>query len=394
VERDDAWRSETQLRRSDAFQRASAVGRFMLALEHAIGGDAPLLDWTRRHHALVLVNHAPHVAFAKRRFGPDYVLETHDVLSEQLNSHGVPHFATRAFDRRAKRTTEERTIWAEAEACITLSPSDHAVIAPHARRSKLIRPYIRPTMRRLRPWDEVCAANALSARFQKQTAFDLLLWGDWHRTNVEGVRWFLKKVMPLNPRLANATVLIAGRVIRGLPQRLLHRPNIYAAGFVDHLEDLFARTRVLIVPDRQGSGISIKAMEACAHGAPFVSTCAGMRGVDLDGIQFEPAANAAAFARDVAILLTSRGARADRAKIARGIYEKNFSEHAYEQGWDELIAEVRPNLMTAHASMRTPHSTPQPTPQPTPSSAPAITALEAAHATASEPLRSVTRAKP
>jgi glycosyltransferase involved in cell wall biosynthesis len=345
VERDDGPAGEHALRRAPAFREASAIGRFMLALERPVGGDRALLAWARKHHALTLVNHAPHTAFARRHFSRAYILETHDVLTEQLTSHGVPRFARRAFDNAGKRAAEERAIWRDAQACINLSPADQNAIMPHARHARLIRPYAARKDTGGRAWAEVCAANALPAKFRSRDAFDIMLWGEWHETNVRGVRWFIDKVLPRDPRLASANILIAGRVTRGLPKSLLRQPHIFAAGYVDRLEDFFARAKVLVVPDLQGSGISIKTMEATAFGAPLVSTPAGLRGLDLTGIDMEGAANATALAREVAVLLDSDTARSKRAWRAQQIYERNFSEHAYETGWDDVLGKVRPDLM-------------------------------------------------
>src|SRR5262249_8036797 len=156
--------------------------------------------------ALTLVNHAPHAAFAKRHFGGGYILETHDVLTEQLKSHGVPRFARRGFDSAHKRAAEERAIWAEAQACINLSAADHDAIAPHARYAQLVRPYVAPKSANARDGAEVCAANALPAKFREHDAFDLMLWGEWHETNVNGVRWFIEDAMKHEPRLHDARI--------------------------------------------------------------------------------------------------------------------------------------------------------------------------------------------
>lgn len=52
-------------------------------------------------------------------------------------------------------------------------------------------------------------------------------------------------------------------------------------GFVDDLEALYARTRVVCVPIRTGGGTRFKIIEAAAYGRPIVSTTIGAEGLDM-----------------------------------------------------------------------------------------------------------------
>ncbi len=99
-----------------------------------------------------------------------------------------------------------------------------------------------------------------------------------------------------------------------------------------------ARAKVLVVADLQGSGASVKAMEAIASGVPFAATKAALRGLDLTGLAYAPAADAATLAADVAALLRSDAARKARVEVARALYERNFSAAAYSSAMDEALA--------------------------------------------------------
>lgn len=347
AERDESMKARADLRRRPDYKKRSGIRRFELELEGAKALDEGALAWAGANAQLAIVNHAVHMAFTERVTKAPIVLETHDVLTHQIESHGWPDWVSLSGEPKALRDDDQRDMWRRAAVCVNLTPNDHEEIAKYARAAMFVRPTAEPAAATLRPWADVVAANDLSAEFAAREDIDILLWGDWHNGNVRAVEWFLEHVAA-DPRLANARIAVIGRVTRNVSQSLLRRhPNVVTTGFVDRLGDFFGRTKILAIADRDASGVSIKAIEAIRFGHAFVSTKAGLRGLDTSGVDFRPCETVAAFADDLVALLKSPAALAARSAMARKLFEQNISHDAYERQWREVIAKAAPTLAPA-----------------------------------------------
>ena len=352
AERDQSFRYLSKLHATNAFRESSPVGRMgMLLAEAKI--DRPIAAaWCADRCVLTVVNHLPHVEFAERLANAPIVLETHDIFAKLLTLHGIPNFVPKGPDGDGRRAAEENGVWSRVAACVNLSPDDHAIVAPVARCSALARPYVDRAQHRKRTWPEVLAANRLPAELRNIAPFDIMLWGDWHEGNAAGIRWFLEDVADQHTCLQKASILVVGRVAQALPPRLLQRQRLYAVGFVDRIQDFFARSTVLVIPDRPGStGTSIKIIDAFAQGRCFASTAAGLRGVALGDTGLVPSDDPGALALDIVDLLQSHDARRARAAAALRLYELNFSNAAYSKAWDAILHALLPGLpasATAH----------------------------------------------
>lgn len=353
VERDASPAARARLWARPDYVRGSAVRRYELALAEVGTAHAAALAWAGAAARLTIVNFAFNMAFAERISAAPIILETQDVLLDQIGSHGLPDFVDEDHETAWRRAADQQDMWRRAAACVNVSASDHAAIAPHAAYSVHVRPFSRAGAAAVRPWDEVLRANGLSDWPAEAPAIDLLLWGDWHAGNARGVSWFVDQVLDAAPGLAAARVAVVGRVTRILPARLRAHPRIMTAGFVDRLEDFVARTKLLVIADDEAaSGVSIKALDALRFGQAFVSTPAGLRGLDLAGVEYRPAATAAGFAREIEALLGDAAARARRGQVAREIYSKNVSEEAYFAAWRAVIDKVDPGFGAAARAVR------------------------------------------
>jgi hypothetical protein len=348
--RNDSFRNIWRLSTRREFREGSPVARIGMLLADAAIDDPAAAAWCADRAALTVVNHLPHVAFAERLARAPIVLETHDIFARLLTTHGIPDFVPRRPDGPELREADEADVWHRVAACVNLSPDDHAIVARAAKRSVLARPYVERTdlyrclNGRSRP--DVAAANGSPASYRTTSRFDIMLWGDWHRGNVAGVRWFMEQVAGQHDCLRQASILLAGRVAKGLPRRLLQRQGLYAVGFVDCIEDFFARSAVLVIPDQPGStGISVKAIDALARGCCFSSTAAGLRGVAFGDTGLAPSNDPTALACDIARLLESTDARRERAAIARRLYDLNFSKAAYSEAWDAVLHSLLPGTV-------------------------------------------------
>lgn len=98
--------------------------------------------------------------------------------------------------------------------------------------------------------------------------------------NEEGIRWFLKNVMPevnhLHPHLI---LYLAGR---NMPDWLTNygRNNVEVLGEVENAWDFMASHGTMVVPLFSGSGVRIKIVEAMLAGRAVISTTKGAQGLD------------------------------------------------------------------------------------------------------------------
>lgn len=101
---------------------------------------------------------------------------------------------------------------------------------------------------------------------------------DW-QPNIEGLRWFAEKVMPLIEHAKPSfQIHIAGR---SMPEWMfnLKSPYVRVYGKIDNLQLFLQDKHALIVPLLSGGGIRIKIIEAMAFGKAIVSTSVGAEGI-------------------------------------------------------------------------------------------------------------------
>ena len=127
--------------------------------------------------------------------------------------------------------------------------------------------------------------------------------------NVDGLLWFARKVWPqVRRHLGDARLVVAGSAAPPEVREFDGRDGIEVVGFVDDLEDLFARTRVFVLPMRMGGGQKIKLVDAMGSGLPVVTTPRGCEGMNvISGTELLVAASPADFA-----LYTIRVMESDR----------------------------------------------------------------------------------
>ncbi|MEI6575013.1 MAG: glycosyltransferase family 4 protein [Bacteroidota bacterium] len=97
--------------------------------------------------------------------------------------------------------------------------------------------------------------------------------------NEEGIRWFLKDVMPYVHHLHDDLKLyLAGRM---MPDWLLNygRNNVVIVGEVENAVEFMTQHGIMIVPLFSGSGVRIKIVEAMLAGRAVISTSKGAQGL-------------------------------------------------------------------------------------------------------------------
>lgn len=104
---------------------------------------------------------------------------------------------------------------------------------------------------------------------------DVGLLGNWTwAANASGLEWFLRKVRPALP--SNMSVALGGRGGDGVAPEIT---NVTRAGFVDDARIFLGKCRVVAIPLKAGTGVSMKVLEAACAGWPTVTTTIGARGI-------------------------------------------------------------------------------------------------------------------
>lgn len=175
--------------------------------------------------------------------------------------------------------------------------------------------------------------------------YDLLFVGSAHGPNIEGADWFYRHVFQPHLKQHGLSWAVAGAVCDKL--RFRDR-QVRLLGRVDNLTAVYRASKIVVVPLFQGSGMSIKTLEAFAHGSAVVSTPAGLRGLHgcrhfADEIQFN--LNPAGVAGRIMQLRNGATERAERGRHAVEYIRANFSISNYERRMTELFARlVSPRL--------------------------------------------------
>ena len=109
----------------------------------------------------------------------------------------------------------------------------------------------------------------------------VFLGGYRHYPNVDAVLHYARNVAPvLEQRLHGLKFRAIGS--NPPPEMLaLASPQLSIDGFIEDLEPVLARARVMLVPLRYGAGLKGKIVTAMAHGLPVVTTSVGAEGMAL-----------------------------------------------------------------------------------------------------------------
>ena len=111
----------------------------------------------------------------------------------------------------------------------------------------------------------------------------LLFLGTYlYAANVVAAEFLLRQVWPRVRRaMPEARLIIAGNAPERIAGYRAGLPGVEFTGFVDDLEALYRRARVVCVPLLTGAGTAVKAIEAAAYGKPIVATRIGVEGLEL-----------------------------------------------------------------------------------------------------------------
>lgn len=132
-------------------------------------------------------------------------------------------------------------------------------------------------------WGHVVECSTPSTGFSDRR--DLLFLGGFlgdKSPNVDAILYFCSDLFPrIRNALPDVRLIIVGRSPPAPIRELGLRARVVVKGQVDDLKSILDRCRVCVVPQRFGAGISIKCLDAMAHGLPVVASESAAEGLGL-----------------------------------------------------------------------------------------------------------------
>jgi hypothetical protein len=114
------------------------------------------------------------------------------------------------------------------------------------------------------------------------TGMNLLYVGSANPVNINAIGWFVSTGLP---KLRTAGLDVELTICGGVGAHLQQCPGVILAGVLGDLEQAYADAAVVLNPAAVGTGVSIKSLEAIAHGKCLVTTLAGAAGIsDIDRV--------------------------------------------------------------------------------------------------------------
>lgn len=116
----------------------------------------------------------------------------------------------------------------------------------------------------------------------------LLLGGYYYFPNINAANFLIEQVWThVHQAMPQARLLIAGPQPENIRSYGKGVPGVEFIGFVDDLDALYQRSRVVCCPILSGGGTRVKMIEAAAYGKSIVSTRIGAEGLEMtDGRDF------------------------------------------------------------------------------------------------------------
>ncbi len=111
----------------------------------------------------------------------------------------------------------------------------------------------------------------------------MLLIGTYtYPPNLQAANFLIEQVFPLiQEKAPHAKLIIAGKSPEKIRAYKKGFAGVEFAGFVNDLDALYSRSRVICCPIFFGGGTRVKMVEAAAYGKPIVATSIGAEGLEL-----------------------------------------------------------------------------------------------------------------
>ena len=236
-----------------------------------------------------------------------------------------------ALARRRAWSRYERQVLRMADAVIVFTDSDAAAVGQLLGSS---RPPISVIPLRL---PELTSSPKIRSAPVRS---DLVFVGNFrHPPNADAARRLVQSILPLILcKLPDATLAIVGS---DPPQDLVDAASdrITVTGWVDDPSVYLAGASVVLVPLRQGGGVRVKMIEACAAGKAIVASPVALEGLSLkEGGDVFIAQTDEEFAAGAITLLADVEGRARLERASRRWWEKEHDLGRWAAQYDRLYA--------------------------------------------------------
>lgn len=156
----------------------------------------------------------------------------------------------------------------------------------------------------------------------------LLFIGSYdYEPNKNAVEYFLDKIWHLiQKKVPKTNLIIAG----SYPERIKHftqnPAGVEFTGFVDDIQQLYKKSRIICCPILAGGGTRVKIIEAAAYEKPIVTTTIGLEGIKMsDGKEVLIRDDAESFASACVHLLKDNSLCEQLGRAARKVAESKYN---------------------------------------------------------------------
>lgn len=158
----------------------------------------------------------------------------------------------------------------------------------------------------------------------------LFVGGFSHGPNIDAVKWFVEEIYPKVREKADIPFIIVGSNAPDEIKALGEKEGIIFKGFVsdEELAELYATSRMVVVPLRYGAGVKGKVVEAIYNGLPIITTSVGAEGIeDVEKVLYVED-DAAAFAENIVKLYGDAEKLSEMGNKTQEYIKEHFSIEA------------------------------------------------------------------
>ncbi|NML14166.1 glycosyltransferase [Azohydromonas caseinilytica] len=292
-------------------------------------------SWVQRYgtHLSYVIMHRPHVTAhflsLVRQYAPQahVIYYGHDLHYQRVRAQAKVQDDIGMRKAAAELHEVEAGIWQRVDVSVYFSQEEVDSVRSQC-------PWVQAQAVQAYCFDEVVVPQRPIASRQL-----IFVAGFGHPPNVDAARWLVKEVMPMVwAQEPDVQLGLVGS--KPTPEVLaLQSKQVEVTGWVsdERLAELYAASRVAVVPLRFGAGVKHKVVEALSQGVPLVTTSVGAQG--LPGLEKACAIadEAQALAQHIVTLLRDEAAWMDQARGAAAYIHEHFSRSSMQRQLAELL---------------------------------------------------------
>jgi glycosyltransferase involved in cell wall biosynthesis len=312
--------------------------RGQLFAHEQIAQSAAFQNLAGRDYDLFLTNYVFSAPLAVRmKRSCKKVLEAHDIITTSFS-----------MAERKRRTQNEAMACAGDAFCwrleLELYKIFDKVLFVNEEESRMVErldPGRTAAVPPMMPWERMSEPALASDGCQERTEghpYDLIFVGSDAQANVDGLHFFYYRIFVPYLRKRKVKLAAVGKVCDRLA---FHDSYVTKLGTVaGDLRGCYERSKLVIIPILEGSGLSIKTIECLASGRAVVTSPLGARGLRPDSesfLEIDMVSDPSGTAQAILDLLESQPSRARMQRKAREYYQANFGSELYLSAMDSVM---------------------------------------------------------